>query len=42
MMPVPDDGSVRMRDADASVPFGLLVAAREPIPVDEVELAALV
>lgn len=28
--------------AHASIPFGLLVAAREPVPVDEVDLTALV
>lgn len=27
---------------NACIPFGLVVAAREPIPVDEVDLAALV
>jgi putative ATP-grasp target RiPP len=31
-----------MRAANASIPFGLVVAAREPIPVDEVNLSALV
>jgi putative ATP-grasp target RiPP len=31
-----------MTTAHASIPFGLLVAAREPVPVDEVDLTALV
>ena len=31
-----------MTAANASIPFGLVVAAREPIPVEDVDLAALV